>query len=387
MVERLRDWIGLVDACYPEREAESWDATGLQAGDPDDEVHAILVCLDVTDATLDEAEALGANLLLAHHPLLFRPLARLTPATASGKLVLRAARAGIAILAAHTNFDVAVDGTSDPVCAALGLRDVRPLLASPPGDAANVKLVTFVPGDAVDAVLAALSDAGAGTIGEYDRCSFRTPGTGTFRPSERANPAAGERGRLNEEPEERLEMVVPRGRLPAAVAALRAAHPYEEVAYDLYPLLDAAEPGKGTGRLGELPEPLPLRAVADRLAEGLPAPHLRVAGDLDRPIARVATCGGAGDAYIGAALAAKADCYVTGDLRHHPALDALTMGMAVIDAGHYATEAPALPGLIERLRAEAAGRGLGARLLASAVRTEPWADWAPPPGVRTGGGT
>jgi dinuclear metal center YbgI/SA1388 family protein len=370
--DRLRDWVALVDARYPMRDAEGWDAVGLHVGDPDDPVTRVLVVLDVTDATLDEAEAVGADLVLAHHPLLFRPLARLTPATASGKLALRAARARIGVLAAHTNLDVAVPGTSDPVADALRLVDVAPLVPAPA--APQVKLVTFTPVDATDGVLAALAAAGAGTIGEYEACSFRVAGTGTFRPSAAADPAVGERGVANAVEEHRLEVVVPAGRLGAVVAALEAAHPYEEVAHDVYPLAGGTPSGKGLGRLGRLPTPLPLAEVARRLAAALPSPHLRLAGDPDRVVERVAVCGGAGDGHIADALAAGADVYVTGDLRHHVTLDAMTLGMALIDAGHFATEAPAMAALREQLEADAAGRGLRATLLASRVRTEPWTD-------------
>lgn len=258
MTDRLGDWVALVDACYPEADAEDWDATGLQVGDPDDPVTAVLYCLDVTLATLDEAAERGADLVLAHHPLLFRPLARLTPATASGRLALRAARAGIAVLAAHTNFDVAVDGTSAPVADLLGLSGRRPL----------------------------------------------TEG--------------------------------------------------------------------GLGVVGDLEVPHTLDAVASEIARRLPAPALRVAGDLDAEVRRVAVCGGAGDALAGAALAAGADVFVTGDLRHHVALDARAQGLALIDAGHHATEAAALPALGRALAAEARRRGLSALLLASSVSTDPW---------------
>jgi hypothetical protein len=229
-------------------------------------------------------------------------------------------------------------------------------------------------------VLAALLAAGAGVIGEYDSCSFRTAGTGTFRPSAAARPAIGEHGRVNEVGEDRVEVVVPRGRLAGAVRALREAHPYEEVAFDVYPRLDADAvcAGKGLGRVGELSKPMPLRAIADRLAESLPAPFLRVAGDLDAPVCRVAACGGAGDSLIEVALEAGADCYVTGDLRHHVTLDARTAGMAMVDAGHAATEAAALPAFVDALSTEASRRGLHARLLTSAVPAEPWVAYRPP---------
>jgi dinuclear metal center YbgI/SA1388 family protein len=373
--DRLADWIAVVDGCYPEAHAAGWDNTGLQVGDPEDEVHGVLVCLDVTEATIDDALAQGADLILAHHPLLFRPLERLTPATASGRLALRAARAGVAIVAAHTNFDVAHGGTTDPVMAALDVHAARPLV--PQAGPGSVKVVTFVPAEHTDAVLDALAGAGAGVIGQYDHCSYRLAGTGTFRPSAEANPTTGERGRVNEVTEDRLEVVVPRDLLGAVVAALVGAHPYEEVAYDVYPLVDTARPEHGHGRVGALPAPLPLRAVADRLAAALPAPLLRVAGDLDRLVSTVAACGGAGDSLIPDALRSGADLYVTGDLRHHVTLDAVTQGMALIDAGHYATEAAALPSFRATVEAAARDRGLSARLLLSAVRTDPWAVYRP----------
>ncbi|MDQ3974486.1 MAG: Nif3-like dinuclear metal center hexameric protein, partial [Actinomycetota bacterium] len=232
--DRLVDWVSLVDDLYPLADASDWDATGLQAGDPDDPVHAVLVCVDVTGATLDEAVHAGADLILAHHPLLFRPLQRLTPSTAAGRLALRAARQRIALLAVHTNFDVAEVGTTDPIVKVLDLRGTRVLADPRPGPPAAVKLVTFVPRDHTSGVLEGLAAAGAGVIGEYDHCSFRVSGTGSFRPSPSARPALGERGRLNEVAEDRLEMLVPSEGLDAAVAALLAAHPYEEVAYDVY---------------------------------------------------------------------------------------------------------------------------------------------------------
>lgn len=377
MTDRLADWVALVDELYPERDAGGWDNTGLQVGAPDDPVTRVLVCLDVTDATVREAAEAGADLVLAHHPLFFRPLAGLTPGSAAGQLALRAAREGIGVLAAHSNLDVARGGTTQPIVDLLGLDDARPLAPHDDPAEKTVKLVTFVPVDHTMAVLEAMAGAGAGVIGEYDHCSYRLSGTGTFRPSEAANPASGVRGQLNEEHEERLEMDVPRRLLADVAAALDAAHPYEEVAYDVYPL-EGSPNTKGLGRVGDLPETRSLRAVADALAEGLPAPFMRVAGDLDAPVRRVAACGGAGDRLIDSALSAGADVYVTGDLRHHPTLDAVTQGMACIDAGHYASEAAALPSVRADLARAMQRRGLSARLVASEVRTEPWSAYVPP---------
>jgi len=371
MADRVSDWVGLVHALYPPGHAESWDSVGLQVGAPDWPVEHAFVALDVTSAVVAEAASGPASLIVAHHPLLFRPLHRLTPETATGRVALAAARAGVAVLAAHTNLDVASDGagTSDPVATLLGLEDVAALVSGLRDDG-NVKLVTFVPRSQTDAVLDALSATGAGVIGDYERCSFRVPGSGTFRPVGDANPSTGIVGQDNTEVEDRLEVVVPRARVAAAMQALRAAHPYEEVAVDLYPMVAGAD--VGLGRVGTLPEPRPLRAVAAAIRDGLPASNLRYAGNPDRLIRRVAVVGGAGDAHIADALGAGADVLVTGDLRHHVALDALELGLALIDAGHHATEFPAMTAWADRLRTAASQRGLTARLVPSSVPTDPW---------------
>ncbi|MDQ3538810.1 MAG: Nif3-like dinuclear metal center hexameric protein, partial [Actinomycetota bacterium] len=277
MADRLADWMQFLDTVYPQKHVASWDVAGLQVGDPDDPVTGVLLCLDVVPDTLDEASAKDADLLLAHHPLLFRPLDRLTPATVPGRLALRAARSGIAVLAAHSNFDSAAAGTTEPMVRLLDLRDVTPLVPAL-GDA-DVKLVTFVPVEATERVRSALAEAGAGAIGDYRGCAFAVRGTGTFTAAATANPAVGEPGRRNQVVEDRLEMVVPQDRLDAAVAALRHVHPYEEVAYDVIGLRAAADAGRGMGRVGELAQPLALRTIGERLAAGLPSPHLRVGGD------------------------------------------------------------------------------------------------------------
>jgi len=372
MADTVGDWLALVHALYPPAHAASWDSVGLQVGDPVWSVERVLVSLDVTIGVIEEAtEDATPTLVLAHHPLLFRPLERLTPDTASGATALAAARAHVAVAAAHTNLDVAGDGagTSDPVARLLELVDVAPL-TSELQDSSRIKLVTFVPPHHTEAVLDALAEAGAGTIGEYERCSFRVGGTGTFRPREGTAPHSGEVGSDNAEEEDRLEMKVPRESVGRVVRALLTAHPYEEVAYDLVPLFDRAD--VGFGRVGTLPQPLPLRALAARIRDDLPAPHLRFAGNPDALVRGVAVVGGAGDSLIGAALAAGVDVYVTGDLRHHVTLDALERGLALIDAGHHATEVAALPAWIERLRGEASARGLTAEVVRSRTPTDPW---------------
>jgi hypothetical protein len=255
------------------------------------------------------------------------------------------------------------------VARVLDLQDTRPL-DSGLTDGRRCKLVTFVPTEAIDAVLDGVSAAGAGRIGEYERCAFRVRGTGTFRPLAGTDPYSGEVGEVALEEEDRLEVELPTRIAGEVVRALIDAHPYEEVAYDLIPMYDGAEVGLGI--LGELATPRPLESVAADIRDRLPAPHLRFAGDPEREVRRVAVVGGAGDSHIGAAMAAGADVYVTGDLRHHVTLDALEQGLALIDAGHHATEVAAIPTWVERLAVAAGERALQAPVIASAVPTVPW---------------
>lgn len=367
MADTVGDWVALVHDRYPPEHAADWDSVGLQVGDPHWPVERVLVTLDVTTPVVTEAAAISPSLILAHHPLLFRPLSRLTPATAAGKVALAAARGGVAVLAAHTNLDVARDGagTSDPVMRTLGIERAEPLTVEA-RESDELKLVTFVPPGHVDRVLDVLADAGAGATDDRGRRSFLR-GTGRFR---RIPDGAATGGADNDETEDRLEVVVPRRRLGSIVRALLRAHPHEEVSYDVYPLINGAE--VGFGLVADLPEPITLRDLATRIRDGLPAPQLRFAGEPDRSVNRIAAAGGAGDFLIPAARAARADVLVTGDLRHHAVLDALELGLALIDAGHHATESAALPAWIERLRVEAATRGLGADLLASKASTSTW---------------
>ncbi len=370
-MDTVADWMGLVHAHWSPAEASSWDAVGLHVGAPSWPVARVLVTLDVTSAVLDEAAKQQHTLVLAHHPLLMKPLARLTPDTPAGALALRAATSRIAVAAAHTNLDVATDGTgtSDPVVRTLGLEDVRPLTTEI-RDARHVKLVVFVPVAHTDDVLDAIADAGGAGQGLYERCSFRVGGMGTFTPLEGASPHVGHVGEPHLEEEDRLEVLVPRRSVGPVVAALLAAHPYEEVAYDLVPLLDGAT--VGFGRVGRLPVPRTLKDVSDVLRHRMPAPQLRTAGENGRMVQTVAVVGGSGMSLAGAALAAGADVYVTGDCKHHDVLDVLSQGMAVIDAGHHATEVAALPAWIEALTSDARGLGLDASVLASGVDTDPW---------------
>jgi dinuclear metal center YbgI/SA1388 family protein len=272
----------------------------------------------------------------------------------------------VAVAACHTNADVAEPGVSDALAEALDVAVAGVLHETSAGE--QVKLVTFVPPEATVKVIDAVANAGGGVIGEYTHCSFRVRGTGTFHPSDRAHPAVGERGVLNEVEEDRVEIVVPREYLGRAVEALVDAHPYEEPAYDLYPL--ASPGGHGLGRLGHLPEPSAAAEFARHCGERLRS-TVRFAGDPEKRIRRVGLCGGSGASLIPDALRAGADAYVTGDLKHHQALDAAAAGLVVIDAGHHGTEWPFVPMLGARL--SEAGSHLGGDVMVSETWTDPFA--------------
>jgi len=370
-IDTVGAWLQVIDQRYPAHTTATWDNSGLQVGDTSWPVARVLVTLDVTTAVLDEARAVAHTLVVAHHPLFFHPLKRLTSDTAAGKLTLYAARNAIAVTAAHTNLDVAQDGTSTsaPLARLLELTNVTSL-SSAAQPAGSLKLVTFVPDTAVVAVRDALVAAGAGEIGAYTDCSFVTPGIGTFRPSPAANPVlSATHGVTASVAELRLEMVLPHAKLGAAIDALKASHPYEEVAYDVF---ERVSSGEQFGLIGTLKTPATIGALAAKIAHDLPAPDLRVAGDRNATVTTVAVCGGAGDSLIGAALARGAELYITGDLKHHVALDAQEMGLALLDVGHHASEVAALPHVIAALTADAAHHGLVAPVLASQINTSPW---------------
>ncbi len=347
MTARLADVVDVLEQLYPPSWAESWDAVGLVCGDPDAVVRRVLFAVDPVEAVVDEVVVGEYDLLVTHHPLWLRGTTSVAATTPKGRVVHRLLVAGAALHVAHTNADVADPGVSDALAGLFDLRDLRPL--SPLPDPLD-KLVVFVPVDAARALLDALSAAGAGAIGDYERCAWTTDGIGTFRPLPGADPAIGEVGRVEQVAETRLEVVLPRLCRGAVLAALRSSHPYEEPAYDLLELVDV--PGRrGLGRVGSLPEPMLLGELTARAAQVLPptAWGVRASGDPTRTVTTLAVCGGSGDSLLDAAGPA-ADAYLTADLRHHPASEA-PQGLALLDAAHWATEWPWLADAARRVAA------------------------------------
>lgn len=358
----------LMDRIAPRRLALEGDRIGLQVGTLQKEIRKVLVALDVTDAVADEAIAAGADLIIAHHAVIYRPLPAIDTSTPAGRVYEKLIKNDIAVYVAHTNLDIAADGMNDWMAELLGIEvegsleetHVDPLL----------KLAVYVPETHRDQVLEAIWRAGAGHIGQYDCCSFAVEGTGTFRPGEGTQPHIGETGRLERVPEFRVETVLPESLQRPVVQAMLKAHPYEEPAYDLYPM-NLPGQASGLGRYGRLGEPLALDAFARRVKEAFDAPFVRVVGDPGRIVRKAAVLGGSGSRYVRRALFAGADVLVTGDIDYHTAHDALAAGLALIDPGHNAEKIMKTK-VAERLSAELAKAGYLTEVIPSAVSTEPF---------------
>ncbi|WP_305091767.1 Nif3-like dinuclear metal center hexameric protein [Prescottella sp. R16] len=370
-VPTLDDVIAALEAAYPPALAESWDSVGLVAGDPADEVRKVVVAVDATEAVVDEALATGAQLLLVHHPLLLRGVDTVGAHTPKGALLHRLIRGGCALYSAHTNADRADPGVSDALAAALGLVDTRPLVPIP--DRATDKWVVTVPATDTVRVREALFAAGAGELGDYRDCSWTVTGDGQFRPMPGANPALGSVGAVEHVREDRVEVIAPRTARTRLLSALRAAHPYEEPAFDVFETVDF--PGRrGLGRIGTLPQPTTLRAFTARVADALPRTEwgVRAAGDPDRIVQTVAVCGGSGDSLLATVSRLGADAYVTADLRHHPADEHLrTGGPALVDVAHWASEQPWCAQAKDVLDARFSGVD-GWDVRVTDLRTDPW---------------
>jgi dinuclear metal center YbgI/SA1388 family protein len=339
---KVADLVRAMEAIAPTRFAASWDNVGLLVGDREAPLSRVLLAIDGTREVVREAREGRYDALVSYHPPIFDGQKRFL----AGAPAYDAARAGIAVYSPHTALDVAEGGTNDVLADALGLTSRSPLRPVDARDA-ELKLVTFVPQASADAVSRAVFEAGAGRIGKYSSCSFRTPGTGTFFGEEGASPAVGQAGRLEEAPELRLETVVPADRVDAVVRALRAAHPYEEPAFDLVRLA-APPPRPGLGRVGPL-APAPASALVERIKRALGLDHLLVGGTLDRTVSRAAVCAGSAGDLVPDAIASGAELLLAGELRHHDVLRATGAGLTVVCTLHSASERSALAPLERRL--------------------------------------
>ena len=350
--QRIQDLVGLVHKLYAPELAADWDNVGLQVGDPSTPLERVMVALDPGLAAVQAARDAGAQALVTHHPLIFHPIKRLTPEDAVGKVLWMAARDGVAIISAHTNLDCAIDGLNSWLAERLGVQQNLPLQ---PVVGDYLKLVVFVPLEHEQNVAEALFSAGAGQIGEYDECSFRSRGEGTFRPGQGTNPFIGVVGQREQLEEVRLETIIAKRKLARALEKMHKAHPYEEVAYDLVPLQNQV-PGAGLGRIGRLGQATTLNSFAASVKSALGCDHLRLIGAGDRTIHKVALCGGSGVTLLQTAHRQGADVLVTGDVKYHDARLAEDLGIALIDAGHFATEQLMIEQVVDSLREAARQR-------------------------------
>jgi len=365
---RLAKVIEVLDEAYPPRLAQSWDSIGLVCGDPDDVLDSVTVAVDATPAVIDEVRQAG--LLLAHHPLLLRGVDTVAASTPKGALVHRLIRTGRSLFTAHTNADSASPGVSDALAHALGLT-VEGVLEPLSGAADIDKWVIYVPHENAEAVQAAVFEAGAGHIDDYSHCSWSVSGIGQFLPHEGASPAVGSVRTVERVAEDRLEVVAPARARTAVLAAMRAAHPYEEPAFDIFALVPPPSDA-GLGRIGALAAPEPLRSFVSRVSAALPQTSwgVRAAGDPDMIVSRVAVCGGAGDSLLAMAAGADVQAYVTADLRHHPADEhRRASNVALIDVAHWASEFPWCDQAADVLRSRF-GAELAVRVCT--IRTDPW---------------
>lgn len=330
---KIKEVLKHIESIAPLSRQESYDNSGLHAGDPEVEVKGILIALDVTEAVVNEAIDQDCNLIISHHPLIFKPIKSITPKSEPGRCLLKAIRHNIALYAAHTNLDNVMGGVNSMIGQKLGLNSLQILQ---PLAGILQKLVVFVPHAQADEVREALFTAGAGQIGQYDSCSYNLDGSGTFRPLPGTQPFVGETGKMHSEPETRIETICETRLLPSVIQAMIKVHPYEEVAWDAYPLTNEF-PLAGSGMIGFLNKPMPEADFLTIVKGVFNAGCVKYSPLTSRGVQKVAFCGGSGNFLISAALTAGADVYITGELKYHDYF--LAEGkILLIEAGHYETE-------------------------------------------------
>ncbi|KMY54779.1 hypothetical protein AC623_13245 [Bacillus sp. FJAT-27231] len=360
--------IQLFEQFSPRKYAMEGDKIGLQVGRLNKPVARVLIALDVLEEVVDEAIEKDVQLIIAHHPLIFRPLKSIVTSDPSGRLLEKLIKHDIAVYAAHTNLDVAKGGVNDLLAEALELTETKVLV--PTFQDALKKLAVFVPADHAEEMRQTLGEAGAGFIGEYSHCSFSTDGTGRFMPGDQTNPYIGQAGQLEKVEEVKIETIYPKSLEKTVLSAMLKAHPYEEVAYDIYPLDNEGE-AMGLGRIGKLEKSMTLGEFAEHVKEKLEVKGVRVVGDLTGHVRKVAVLGGDGNKYFQSAKFQGADVYVTGDFYYHTAHDALAIGLKVVDPGHNVEKVMKV-GTANKMTSLAAEKDFDVQFIPSSVHTDPF---------------
>lgn len=330
---RIKDVTSFLESIAPRSLQESYDNSGLITGNPDEEVTGILTTLDCTEDVIQEAVDSGANLVVAHHPIVFKGLKKLTGSNYVERTIIKAIRQGVAIYAIHTNLDNVLNGVNKKICDKIGLINTKVLL---PKTDTLLKLVTFVPREATEKLMKALHEAGAGQIGNYKNCSFRLEGIGTFLPNDQANPHIGTKGELETVQETRVEVIFPAYVENRVMDALRKNHPYEEVAYYLTALKNENQE-TGSGMIGELDQPTEPLEFLRRLKVRMDLNIIRHTRLPEKKVRRIAVCGGSGSFLLAQAIRSGADVYVTADFKYHEFFDA-DGKIIIADIGHYESE-------------------------------------------------
>ena len=360
--------ITLFEQWSPKRFAEDWDPIGLHIGQLNRPVEKVLVTLDVNEMVIDEAIEAGVNLIIAHHPPIFRPMKHIWTDTPQGRLIEKCIKHDISVYAAHTNLDVAPGGVNDLLVDKLNLKEVQvmaPSISDP-----LYKLAVFCPVEHAENLRTVLAHAGAGTLGDYVGCSFSSIGIGRFTPAEGANPFIGQVGKEEAVSEERIEVVLPGPMRSKVVKAMLAAHPYEEPAYDFF-MLDQRTEEFGLGRVGKLDKEMSLEEFARYVKSAFDVPAVRVVGNFNKSVRKVAILGGSGSKYIRDAKRTGADVFVTGDMDFHSAQDAELLDLAIVDPGHH-VEKVMIEGVAKKMEDLCAEKGYEITFIRSVVDTEPF---------------
>lgn len=330
---KIKDIINYLEQFSPPSYQESYDNAGLLTGNKNASVEGILISLDATEAVIDEAISRKCNLIVSHHPVIFRGLKKLTGSNYVERTIIKAIKNDIALYAIHTNLDNVHTGVNRKIAEKLSLKNLR--ILAPKNDQLQ-KLTTFIPRENTDEVMEAVYQAGAGAIGDYSKCSFRVAGTGTFLPNDEANPHIGEAGKLEKVEEDRVEVIFPRYLKNQVVAALKKAHPYEEVAFYLYDLANENQE-IGSGMIGELEKPMAAGEFIGYLKEKMGLKVVKHTHLQKKQVKKVAVCGGAGSFLLKHAISQSSDIFISSDFKYHEFFDAEDK-IIIADIGHYESE-------------------------------------------------
>ncbi|WP_227395128.1 Nif3-like dinuclear metal center hexameric protein [Jeotgalibacillus aurantiacus] len=359
--------VQLMEQFSPKHLAMEGDPVGLQVGRLNRKVDKVLLTLDVTNEIVEEAIKSGAGMIIAHHPLIFRPLRSINLEEPSGQVIEKIIKHDLTVFAAHTNLDITKGGVNDWLAEKLGIQNPQVLV--PTFEDKYKKLIVFVPGTHEETVRSALAEAGAGQIGDYSDCSFTSNGTGRFKPGAGSDPFIGTSGVVESVEEVKIEVIYQASLEKKVLKALKQSHPYEEPAYDVF---EQSMPGEkyGLGRVGAV-EPVSLKDFAEKVKQTLDVPMVRVTGDHDKLVKKAAVLGGMGSKYMQSARFSGADVYITGDIDFHTAQDAEALGLSIIDPGHH-VEKVMKKGLAKQLSEMAEKQGFEIDFIPSALSTEPF---------------